>query len=42
VPVGFDLRASPVIVDNFSALRFRGEDRLLLKVNFFSAQFSSE
>jgi hypothetical protein len=36
VPVGFDLRASPVVVENFSALRFRGEDRSLLKVDSLS------
>ena len=41
VPVGFDLRSSPVTVDNFSALRFRGEDRSLLQVDFTCALISS-
>ena len=32
VPVGFDLRASPVPLNDASSLRFRGDDKLLLKV----------
>lgn len=32
IPVGFDLRASPVPLDDASSLRFRGDDKSLLKV----------
>ena len=32
IPVGFDLSASPVPLEDLSALRFRGDDKSLLQV----------
>lgn len=39
IPVGFDLSASPVPLEDLSALRFRKDDKSLLQVMFYQTDY---